>query len=205
MTSRVVSSGATGSPSTTLRSPAHIPGSCSAIAAFGVYYRQHVDEIVESNIQTTMSTAPYVSNARLKRDSWSSQLTTLHLVATAFLGLKTERESLNLEIVTVKVETTHPPFLVMVETTVCAPGTSKSPITTLALKSSSIYRWTWESDWYDLPVLRESQCHLLADTVRASCVVFKFLVRTTRMCCGDRVSRTRKDDHLAFDAFRIDE
>lgn len=32
-----------------------------------------------------MSTAPYVSIASWKRDSWSSQFTTLHLVATAFL------------------------------------------------------------------------------------------------------------------------
>jgi hypothetical protein len=37
------------------------------------------------NIQTTMSTAPYLSNANSKRDSWSSQLVTLHLMAAAFL------------------------------------------------------------------------------------------------------------------------
>ena len=65
----------------------------------------------------------------------------------------------------------------MVETTVCAQGTSKLPITTLALKSSIIHGWMLGSDWYNLPVLRESQSHLLSDhTVHASCVVFQFLV-----------------------------
>jgi hypothetical protein len=125
---------------------------------------------VESNIHTTMSTAPYFSNASSKRDSWSSQLTTLHLVATAFLRWKTGtgqsrvtsgRES----------KMTHPPSLVMADTTACAPGTSKSPITTLALNSNIIHGWRQELYWYDLPVLRESQGHLLADTVRAPCVV----------------------------------
>ena len=36
--------GATGFPSTTLRSPTHIPGSRSANPAFGIYYYQHADE-----------------------------------------------------------------------------------------------------------------------------------------------------------------
>jgi hypothetical protein len=66
------------------------------------------------NIQTTMSTAPYLSNANSKRDSWSSQLVTLHLMAAAF-----------------------PPSVVIVETTASAPATSKSPITTLALNGES--------------------------------------------------------------------
>jgi len=51
--------------------------------------RRNRGETVERNSQTTMSTAPYFSNASSKRDSWSSQLTTLHLVAMAFLGWKT--------------------------------------------------------------------------------------------------------------------
>ena len=154
-----------------------------------------------------MSTAPYVSNASSKRDSWSSQLTTLHLVAMAFLGRKTGTGTLNLEIVTSgrQSKMTHPPSLVMVETTACAPGTSKSPITTLALSSIIIHMWRHELDWYDLPVLRESQGHLLADTVRAPCMAFRSLVPTTRICGGARVSRTRKDNHLAFGAFRIHE
>jgi hypothetical protein len=117
-----------------------------------------------------MSTAPYSSNASSKRDSWSSQLTTLHLVATAFLRWKTGtgqsrvtsgRES----------KMTHPPSLVMADTTACAPGTSKSPITTLALNNNIIHGWRQVLYWYDLPVLRESQGHFLADTVRAPCVV----------------------------------
>lgn len=45
-------------------------------------------EAVEGNIRTTMSTAPYCSNASSKRDSWSSQLTTLHLIAVAVLWRK---------------------------------------------------------------------------------------------------------------------
>lgn len=93
------------------------------------------------DIRTTMSTAPYFSNASSKRDSWSSQLTTLHLVATAFLEWKTRIGTLNLEIVTSgrQSKMTHPPSLIMVETTACAPGTSKSPITTLALDSNIIH------------------------------------------------------------------
>ena len=142
-------------------------------------------------IRTTMSTAPYFSNANSKRDSWSSQLTTLHLVATAFLG-KTGTGTLNLEIVASgrQSKMTHPPSLVMVETTACAPGTSKSPITTLALNSNIIHGWRQELDWYDLPVLRESQGHLLADTVRAPCVVSQSLVPTPRICGGARLCIT---------------
>ena len=139
-----------------------------------------------------MSTAPYFSNASSKRDSWSSQLTTLHLVATAFLGRKTGTGTLNLEIEASGQQSkmTHPPSLVMVETTACAPGTSKSPITTLALNNNIIYGWRWELDWYDLPMLREGQGHLLADTVRATCAVFQSLVPTTRICGGAKVCIT---------------
>ena len=143
-------------------------------------------------IRTTISTAPYFSNANSKRDNWSSQLTTLHLVATAFLGWRTGTGTLNLEIVASgrQSKMTHPPSLVMVETTACAPGTSKSPITTLALNSNIIHGWRQELDWYDLPVLRESQGHLLADTVRAPCVVSQSLVPTPRICGGARLCIT---------------
>ena len=47
--------------------------------------RNLMGEAAGGNIRTTMSTAPYCSNASSKRDSWSSQLTTLHLIAVAVL------------------------------------------------------------------------------------------------------------------------
>ena len=56
------------------------------------------------------------------------------------------------------------------------------------LRSDAI-RW-WNALRTQLPVLQRSQGHLLADTVRASCMVFQFLVRTG----GSDSSRGRESD-----------